>query len=240
VRFDLSSNTPDVSLFPVRRWSAAVVQAIRSAPASAYDFGPPRGDQELRKALGDHLGWTRGVVTDPDRIVVVSGAAQGIDLLSRLLAAAGGRRVAEEDPSLDSQPTRFGASGLDVVGQPVDSQGLVVEGLAANAVLVTPAHQFPTGAVLSGPRRRRLLEWARGSEALVIEDDYDAEFRYRVPVPALRGIDPDRVVYLGTASNLDHSVSGRPGYGDRSMAGLRRPGWLNRRRVIKPRVESTG
>lgn len=201
VQFDLSSNTPDVSLFPVRRWTAAVLEAIRSAPASAYDYGPPRGDEALRKGLADHLGWTRGVVTDPERIVVVSGAAQGIDLLSRVLGAAGARRVVVEDPSLESQPIRLGASGLDVAGQPVDGHGLVVEGLAADAVLVTPAHQFPTGAVLSGPRRRRLLEWARGSGALVIEDDYDAEFRYdREPVPALQGLDPDRVVYLGTAS----------------------------------------
>ena len=200
-RFDLTPNTPDVSLFPVRRWTAALVETIRASPAAAYDYGAPRGQRELREALADHLGWTRGVVADPERIVVVNGAAQGIDLLARVLAGTNARRVAVEDPSLDSQPQRMALSGLEVVGQPVDGDGLVVDGMVADAVLVTPAHQFPTGAVLSGARRRQLLEWARGSGALVIEDDYDAEFRYdREPVRALQGLDPGCVAYVGTAS----------------------------------------
>ena len=200
-RFDLTPNTPDVSLFPVRRWTAALLHALRSSPAAAYDYGTPRGEQELREALADHLGLTRGVVADPERIVVVSGAAQGIDLLARVLAGTNARRVAVEDPSLDSQPQRIRLSGLEAVGQPVDGDGLVVDGMDADAVLVTPAHQFPTGAVLSGGRRRELLEWACSRGALVIEDDYDAEFRYdREPVRALQGLDPGCVVYLGTAS----------------------------------------
>jgi GntR family transcriptional regulator/MocR family aminotransferase len=200
-RFDLMPNTPDVSRFPVRRWTAALLESIRAAPASAYDYGAPRGERELREALADHLGWTRAVVADPERIVIVSGAAQGIDLLARVLAGRGARRVAVEDPSLDSQPRRIRLSGLEVVGQPVDRAGLVVDGLVADAVLVTPAHQFPTGAVLSGVRRRRLLEWARDRGSLVIEDDYDAEFRYdREPVRALQGLDAGCVVYAGTAS----------------------------------------
>jgi len=200
-RFDLTPNTPDVSLFPVRRWTAALLHALRSSPAAAYDYGAPRGEQELREALADHLGLTRGVVADPERIVVVSGAAQGIDLLARVLAGTNARRVAVEDPSLDSQPQRIRLSGLEAVGQPVDGDGLLLDGMDADAVLVTPAHQFPTGAVLSGGRRRELLEWARSRGALVIEDDYDAEFRYdREPVRALQGLDPGCVVYLGTAS----------------------------------------
>src|SRR5262249_60988477 len=118
-----------------------------------------------------------------------------------VLAGAGAGRVAVEDPPLDSQPQRIRLSGLDAVGQLVDGDALVVEGLVADAVLVTPAHQFPTGAVLSGLRRRKLLEWARGRDALGIADDYDAEFRYdREPVRALQGLDPGSVVYLGTAS----------------------------------------
>jgi GntR family transcriptional regulator/MocR family aminotransferase len=198
---DLTPNTPDVALFPARRWAAALAEAVRSAPASAFDYGDPRGERELREALADHLGWTRGVVADPERIVVVGGAAQGINVLARALAARDARRIAVEDPSLDTQPERIALSGLEAVGQPVDGEGLVVDGLTADAVLVTPAHQFPTGAVLSGSRRRALLEWARSRDALVIEDDYDAEFRYdREPVRALQGLDPDRVAYLGTAS----------------------------------------
>jgi GntR family transcriptional regulator / MocR family aminotransferase len=200
-RYDLTPNTPDVTLFPTRRWVSALVDAARTAPAAAYDYGDPRGERELREALADHAGRTRGVVAEPDRVVVVQGAAQGIDLLARVLAARGARRVAVEDPSLDSQPRRFREHGLEAVGRPVDADGLVVEGLSADAVLVTPAHQFPTGAVLSGGRRRELLAWARRERSLVIEDDYDAEFRYdREPVRALQGLDPDAVAYLGTAS----------------------------------------
>jgi GntR family transcriptional regulator / MocR family aminotransferase len=131
----------------------------------------------------------------------VQGAAQGIDLLVRVLAARGARRIAVEDPSLDSQPQRIREHRLEAVGQPVDADELVVDGLRADAVVATPAHQFPTGAVLSGARRRQLLQWARRHRALVIEDDYDAEFRYdREPVRALQGLDPDSVAYLGTTS----------------------------------------
>jgi len=200
-RFDLTATTPDVRLFPVRRWTAALVEAVRASPPAAYDYGDSRGELELREALADHLGRTRGVVADPERIIVVNGAAQGVNLLAQVLATKGVRRVAVEDPSLDSQPQRIRLHGLEAVGQPVDGEGLVVDGLDADAVVVTPAHQFPTGAVLSGARRRQLLQWARGRSATVIEDDYDAEFRYdREPVRALQGLDPDRVAYLGTAS----------------------------------------
>ncbi len=200
-RFDFTPNTPDVTLFPGRRWTSALVEAARSVPAAAYDYGDPCGEPELRRVLADHLGRTRGVVADPDRLLVVQGAAQGIDLLARVLEARGARRVAVEDPSLDVQPRRFRAHGLAVAGRRVDGEGLVVDGLRADAVLVTPAHQFPTGAVLSGPRRRALLDWATRRRALVVEDDYDAEFRYdREPVRAVQGLDPDRVAYLGTAS----------------------------------------
>jgi GntR family transcriptional regulator / MocR family aminotransferase len=212
-RFDLTPTTPDVTLFPTRRWVSTLVAVARSAPRAAYDYGDSRGQPELRHVLADHLGRTRGVVSEPERIVVVQGAAQGIDLLIRVLAAGGARRIAVEDPSLDSQPQRIRAHGLRVVGQSVDAAGLVVEGLDADAVLVTPAHQFPTGAVLSGSRRRELLEWARRRRALVVEDDYDAEFRYdREPVRALQGLDPDTVVYVGTAS--------------KSLAPALRLGWL--------------
>ena len=165
-----------------RHWSGR----SESAPVSALGYGSPRGEPALREALADHLGRTRGVVADPERIVILNGAAQGIILLAHALSGAGARRVAVEDPSLESQPHRLRMSGLQVAGQPVDAEGLTLDGLAADAVLVTPAHQFPTGAVLSGPRRRDLLAWARQHDALIVEDDYDAEFRYdREPVPAL-------------------------------------------------------
>jgi GntR family transcriptional regulator / MocR family aminotransferase len=201
VRYDFTPNTPDVTLFPVRRWSSALQEAARTVPLGTYDYGDPLGEPELRRVLADQLGRTRGVVCEPAQIVVVQGAAQGIDLLARVLAVRGARRILVEDPSLDSQPERFRSHGLAVVAQPVDGDGLLVDGLHADAVLVTPAHQFPTGAVLSGSRRRELLDWARRQGSFVLEDDYDAEFRYdRKPVRALQGLDPDRVVYLGTTS----------------------------------------
>jgi GntR family transcriptional regulator / MocR family aminotransferase len=200
-RFDLSPTTPDVGLFPRRRWLSAFSEVMRTAPLGAFDYGEPRGERVLREALADQLGRTRGVVAAPEQIVVVSGAAQGIDLLARLLALRGARRVAVEDPSLDSQPQRLRINGLEPAPHPVDRDGLLVEGLDSDAVIVTPAHQYPTGAVLSGERRRKLLDWSRLRDALVIEDDYDAEFRYdREPIRALQGLDRDRVAYLGTTS----------------------------------------
>jgi GntR family transcriptional regulator / MocR family aminotransferase len=200
-RFDLTPTTPDVALFPRRRWLSAFSEVMRSAPLAAFDYAEPRGERELREALADQLGRTRGVVAAPEQIVVVSGAAQGIDLLARLLAARGARRVAVEDPSLDSQPQRLRINGLEPAPHPIDREGLQVEGLDADAVIVTPAHQFPTGAVLSGARRRALLDWSRRRDALVIEDDYDAEFRFdREPIRALQGLDRTRVAYVGTTS----------------------------------------
>ena len=219
VRFDLSPGIPDVALFPVRAWAQALVGASRDAQGSALSYGSPRGELELREALADHLGRTRGVAADPACIVVLSGIAQGAHLLAHALADSGVRRIAVEDPSWDTQAERLRLGGLEVVGQPLDASGLRVEGLAAEAVLVAPAHQFPTGSVLTGPRRRELLAWAREHDALVIEDDYDAEFRYdHLPTPSLQGLDPDRVAYLGTASKTL-----APGL---RLAWLAAPAWL--------------
>jgi GntR family transcriptional regulator/MocR family aminotransferase len=200
-RYDLTPTTPDVTLFPRRQWLAASQHVVRTAVGAALDYGEPRGERELRQTLADHLGRTRGVIADPAQIVIVQGTAQGIDLLLRLLAAQDAARIAVEDPSHDRQHERIRALGFKLVAQPVDKQGMRVDGLKAAAVLVTPAHQFPTGAVLSGERRRQLLAWARKGGCLIAEDDYDAEFRYdREPVQALQGLDPERVVQLGTVS----------------------------------------
>ena len=200
-RYDLTPTTPDVTLFPLTRWLASAQHVARSASAATLDYREPRGERILREALADHLGRTRGVVTDPEQIVVVQGTAQGVDLLLRILMARGAARVAVEDPSHTTQHERIRAFGFEVVPQPVDHHGMVVAGLDADAVLVTPAHQFPTGRVLSGERRRHLLAWSRESGGLIVEDDYDAEFRYdREPVRALQGLAPEQVVQLGTVS----------------------------------------
>ncbi len=199
-RYDFAAGTPDVTLFPAGRWLAGLRTVISTALPGSFDYPDPRGEAVLREALADDLGRTRGAVVDPEQ-VVVQGAAQGIDLLARILSARGAKAVHVDDPGLPSQWRQFEAHGLDVLGQPVDEDGLVVDGLHGDAVLTTPAHQFPTGAVLSAERRRALLEWARRRGALVIEDDYDAEFRYdQASVRALQGLDPASVAYVGTVS----------------------------------------
>jgi GntR family transcriptional regulator / MocR family aminotransferase len=200
-RFDLIPTTPDVTLFPRRLFAAALADAARNAPAAALDYGDPAGLAELRHALADHLGLTRGVVTTPEQIIVTQGTAQAIDLILRVLRGRGLTSVALEDPSLESQQRRVRSHGLRVIGQPVDARGLIVDGLHGDAAIVMPAHQFPTGTVLGGERRRELVEWARTGGCYLIEDDYDAEFRYdRAAVRALQGLEPERVIYTGTTS----------------------------------------
>jgi GntR family transcriptional regulator/MocR family aminotransferase len=165
------------------------------------DYGDFQGELALRERLADELGRTRGVICEPSQVIIVQGSAQGLDLALRGLANRGTRRIAVEDPSLHRQHDQIIGLGLELVGQPVDHDGLIVDGLDADAVIISPAHQFPTGAVLSGARRRELLAWSRETDGLVIEDDYDAEFRYdREPVRALQGLHPEGVLYLGTTS----------------------------------------
>jgi GntR family transcriptional regulator/MocR family aminotransferase len=200
-RYDLTPTTRDVTLFPLREWLRASAKVGRTLRYETLDYRPPRGEPCLREALAAHLGQARGVIADPEQILVVQGTAQGIDLLLRVLADRGAARIAVEDPSHTTQHARIQALGLELVAQPVDEEGLVVDGLEADAALVTPAHQFPTGAVLSGRRRRALLAWAQRSGALIVEDDYDAEFRYdHEPVRALQGLAAANVVHLGTVS----------------------------------------
>jgi GntR family transcriptional regulator/MocR family aminotransferase len=200
-RYDLTPTTPDVSLFPLRRWLAATQTVSRRVELRTLDYRDPRGERVLREALADHLGRTRGVIADPADIVVVQGAAQGVDILLRVLRARGAARIAVEDPSHATQHERIRALGLEVVPRSVDREGIVVEGMEADAVLVTPSHQFPLGCVLSGRRRRELLAWAERSGGLIVEDDYDSEFRYdREPVPSLQGLAPEHVIQVGTVS----------------------------------------
>jgi GntR family transcriptional regulator/MocR family aminotransferase len=200
-RYDLSPTTPDVRLFPLTRWLASVQRAAREGGPAVLDYREHRGERALREVLADHLGRTRGVIVDPEQILITQGAAQSMDILLRVLRARHATRFAVEDPSHPTQHMRIRSIGLTLVAQPTDAEGLVVDGLAADAVLLTPAHQFPTGSVLSGQRRRALLRWARATNALVVEDDYDAEFRYdHEPVRALQGLAPDLVAQIGTVS----------------------------------------
>jgi GntR family transcriptional regulator / MocR family aminotransferase len=198
-RFDLRPGSPDVGAFPAAAWLRALRRAVDAVPSAAYDYGDPRGRIELRTALSEYLGRARGVVASPERIVVTSGYVQGLALLTRVLDGA---EIAMEDPGLPFHREVVRRGGGRVVPAQVDERGVRVEELGDSAaVVVTPAHQYPTGVTLHPSRRRALTDWARARGALVVEDDYDGEFRYdRQPVGALQGMAPGQVVYLGTAS----------------------------------------
>ncbi|MEU0032918.1 PLP-dependent aminotransferase family protein [Streptomyces sp. NPDC006333] len=200
-RLDLRPGSPDVGSFPAAAWLRALRRAVATAPSSAYGYGDPRGRIELRTALSGYLGRARGVIAPPERIVITSGYVQGLALLTRVL---GGGVVAMEDPGLPFHRDVVRRGGGTVVPLPVDEQGARAEELAdggARAAVVTPAHQYPTGVTLHPRRRRALTDWARAHGALIVEDDYDGEFRYdRQPVGALQGMAPGHVAYLGTAS----------------------------------------
>ncbi|HTE61582.1 MAG TPA: PLP-dependent aminotransferase family protein [Solirubrobacteraceae bacterium] len=204
VRFDFTPTTPDVSLFPRRQWARAVAHAAADAPDSELDYGSGFGSGGLREALAGYLGRVRGTAAEPGNIVVCAGYSQATRLLFTALAERGVRRVGLEDPSLTDHWDAAAHAGLEAAPIPLDGDGLRVDALAASgaeAVVVTPSHQFPTGAVMGPQRRHALLAWARAGDRIVIEDDYDAEFRYdRRPLAALQGLDPARVAYVGTAS----------------------------------------
>lgn len=203
IRFDLRPAMPDVGQFPRKDWLRAVRIVLNNLPAGELGYGDPRGSPVLRRALADYLGRVRGVIADPARIFVTSGFAEGRALTCAVFHAYGVRSAAVEDPSY-SDWVAVDKAGLTRLPVPVDMQGIDVDKLAAShaeAVFLTPSHQFPIGGVLSADRRQRLVRWLRDRDALVLEDDYDAEFRYdQAPVGALQGLVPDRIVYAGTVS----------------------------------------
>jgi GntR family transcriptional regulator / MocR family aminotransferase len=195
---------PDLAGFPRDRWLRSLRAAWRESPLDAVGYGDPRGVPQLREALAGYLGRVRGAVADPEHMLMCTGFMQGFSMLCRWLHAQGARSIAVEDPGWHVHRLIAEQAGLQTIPVPVDERGLCVQALAATdatAVLVTPAHQFPTGSVLSRERRAALIEWAEEDERLIIEDDFDAEFRYdRVAVGALQGLAPERVLYIGSAS----------------------------------------
>ena len=204
---DLRPGSPDVSSFPTTAWLRSVRRALNAAPADAYAYGDGRGRIELRTALAEYLGRARGVLADPAQIVIAAGYVQVLSLLAGVLHRSGASAIAMEDPCLPMYREVIRRAGPAVAALPVDERGARTDLLAAcalpevGAVVVTPAHQYPIGATLHPARRRTLVEWARAGGGLIIEDDYDGEFRYdRQPVGALQGTAPDHVAYVGTAS----------------------------------------
>ncbi|GAA4224724.1 PLP-dependent aminotransferase family protein [Actinomadura meridiana] len=202
--YDLWPGRPDLSAFPRERWIGAARAALRTLPHDALAYPDPGGVPELRAELAGYLGRVRAAHADADRVVIMNGVAHGLSALLQLLRADGHPALAVEDPTSVRQIPMMDASGLRIARVPVDRDGLDVAALArtgARAVLVTPAHQYPTGVVLSPARRGQLIAWARDVDGLILEDDYDAEFRYdREPVGCLQGVDPDRVVLFGSVS----------------------------------------
>ena len=201
---DLSPGVPDLSGFPRGAWLRAERSVLDRASVAELGYGDPRGNQSLRRELAGWLTRTRGLRAAPDDIIVVSGVAQALALLAQWLNAHGHTRIAVEDPGSLGSREELAYWGLTSAPVPVDEHGLQTRHLAGSglrAALLTPAHQFPTGVVLAPQRRRELLDWAVAADALIIEDDYDAEYRYdRAPVPALQTAAPGHVAYAGTTS----------------------------------------
>lgn len=205
--YDLRPGTSDLSAFPRAAWLTAARRALAAAPNEAFGYSDPRGRPELREALAEYLARVRGVRADPGLILICSGFVQGTGLLGRALRSRGARRIGVEALGFPDTRRILRTAGLSTVELPVDDDGARLDGLgphhrpAADAVLLTPAHQFPAGSPLSPERRTAVVEWARATGGTVIEDDYDGEFRYdRQPVGALQGLAPGQVVYAGTAS----------------------------------------
>ena len=204
---DFRYGEPAYGDLPLATWARLLGRHARRLPVRRLAYQAPGGAPELREALAGYLARARGVVCDPEQVLVVHGSQQAIDLAMRLLVDPGDRVVLEE-PHYAGFAFCAAAAGAERVHVPVDAEGLCVDALEplrkASLVCVTPSHQFPTGAVLSLPRRLALLAWAACSGALVLEDDYDGEFRYDGRPPAcLQSLDEEgRVLYVGTASKL--------------------------------------
>ncbi|MEV4165778.1 PLP-dependent aminotransferase family protein [Nonomuraea dietziae] len=204
-RVDFGYGRTDVSQFPRAAWLRSVRSVLTTTPNDRFAYLDGRGVPELHVALCDYLNRVRGTSSVPGNMVICSGYGQGIALLIQVLVRRGARRIALEDPSSnDDARVLAAAAGLDVVGIPVGPDGVQVDALHradADAVVLTPSHQWPTGGVLSAAARAEVIGWAKRRGALVVEDDYDAEYRYdRSPVGAMQGLAPDQVVYCGTAS----------------------------------------
>ncbi|HEX5402726.1 MAG TPA: PLP-dependent aminotransferase family protein [Pseudonocardiaceae bacterium] len=196
LKYDLIAGAPTLTNFPRTEWLTAARRALATAPADTFGYTDPRGQPALRDALAGYLARARGVRVTPDQIVVCSGFTQGLSLLSQVLAARGHTTMAVEAYGHQSHRDIARRAGLEITTVPVDEAGADI-GDASDCVLLTPAHQFPLGMPLAAHRRTQ----AAAGNALVIEDDYDGEFRYdRHPMGALQALAPAHVVYAGTAS----------------------------------------
>jgi GntR family transcriptional regulator/MocR family aminotransferase len=205
-RIDFRPGLPDLSHFPREAWGRAMRRVMRDIRPAQLSYNEPRGAIALREGLCDYLGRVRGVLTRPGHIVICNGFAQALALISQALRKRGVRRIAIEDPSHPDLRRIVSDAGLVPVGALVDERGVkvdVLDRLKVQAMLITPAHQFPTGNVLAPERRQQLVDWAIRRSAFIIEDDYDAEYRYdREPAGAIQGLAPERTIYTGSLSKI--------------------------------------
>jgi len=232
---DLRAGFPDPTAFPRREWLAAVRQVMQHAAAADLGYPDPAGTPQLRSALAGYLARTRGVIARPDAVLVGQAFGDVLVLVCRALRARGARRIAVEAYGLPYHRQIIASTGLEIVPVPMDDDGADVDVVASagvDAVLLTPAHQFPLGVPLAAHRRRSLVAWAQASGGVVLEDDYDGEFRYdRRMIGALQALAADRVVYLGTASKAVAPAVG--------LAWAVVPDWL-RPQAVEERLLSGG
>jgi GntR family transcriptional regulator/MocR family aminotransferase len=218
---DLSTGLPDLAAFPRSAWLRAEREALARSTGEELGYANPQGVRELRIELAKWLARSRGVRVDPKRIIVTSGVTQAISLLAQVLGDRGATTIAVEDPGAEGARRILSYWMEHVVPVPVDQHGIVVSALARihpSAVTITPAHQSPTGVALSPERRRELVDWAADG-GLIIEDDYDAEYRYdRAPIRALHSLAPNSIAYTASLS--------------KTLAPALRLGWL----VVPPRL----
>ena len=223
---DFAPGRPDLNSFPARDWLWACAEATRTATARDMGYGEPQGSIRLREVIASYLQRVRGAFASADDVVICSGFTQGVALTLAALRAAGATSVAVEDPGHLDMPILVRRAGMHPIFVPVDDRGLVVDELArtdATAAIVTPAHQTPTGVVLTPERRLALLQWAEQGSGVVIEDDYDSEFRYdKQPVGSLQGLAADRVVSVGSVS--------------KSLAPAVRLGWVLAPRHLRAQI----
>ena len=201
--FAFGGSESDLETFPFEAWRRILLRRARMAPVVDLDYGPAAGSLGLREAICSHLRRARAVACDPSDVIVVNGSQQALDLIVRVLLERGDR-VAIEDPSYQGTKRILLAAGARLIPVPVDRDGLNPAKLpaSARACFVTPSHQFPTGVILPLARRLALLEWAKRENSVIVEDDYDGEFRYEGhPLESLQGLDAEgRIIYVGTFS----------------------------------------
>lgn len=208
LRFDFRYGLPIVGDFPFSTWSRIVARRATVGSAAILGYGEAAGYPPLRAEIADYLRRARGILCDAEQIIITNGSQQALDLIARVLIDPGDRVVIEE-PTYEGARQAFSAAGARLVAVPVDKDGLQMSRLPARSaqsrvVYVTPSHQFPTGGVMSAPRRQQLLQWAQSNDCYVVEDDYDGELRYDVrPIEAIKGSDAnDQVIYVGTMSKV--------------------------------------